>query len=285
MVWLPTTVNIVANVANPPDRLAVPKVEAPSRNVTVPVGVPVNCGDTAAENDTICLNTDGFSELDSIIETLPNVTVCVSGVAVLELKLVSPEYKAVMEWLPADNVAVETVAVPVPDRLAVPSVIVPPSRNVTVPVGVPLTWGVTVAVNATVCPKTDGFSELATVVVVVALLIDCVIGGEVLELKFVSPSYRPVMVWLPAGSVAGEKVAVPVPDRLAVPNVVVPPSRNVTVPEGVPPNCGLTVAVNVTVCPKGVGFIEVDTTADVAALFTVCVIAVEELELKFASPL
>jgi hypothetical protein len=90
-------VKIVASVASPPDRLAVPKVEVPSRNVTVPVGVPVNCGVTVAENVTVCPNTDGFSELDSMIELLAKVTVCVSGAAVLELKFVSPEYKAVME--------------------------------------------------------------------------------------------------------------------------------------------------------------------------------------------
>jgi hypothetical protein len=130
----------------------------------------------------------------------------------------------------------------------------------------------------------DGFSELETVVVVVAWLTDCVIGGELLELKFVSPSYRPVMVWLPAGSVAGEKVAVPAPVRLAVPNVVVPPSRNVTIPEGVPPNCGLTVAVNVTVCPKGDELSELDIVVELLPLLTVCVIATEVLELKLVSP-
>jgi hypothetical protein len=150
MVWLPTTVKILASVANPPDRLAIPKVEVPSRNVTVPVGVPVNCGVTVAENVTVCPNTDEFNALDSMIELVALVTVWVSGVAVLELKLVSPEYTAVTVCLPAVNVAVEMAAVPVPDRLAVPSVVVPPSRNVTVPVGVPLTWGVTVAVNVTV---------------------------------------------------------------------------------------------------------------------------------------
>lgn len=48
----------------------------------------------------------------------------------------------------------------------------PPSRNVTVPVGVPDpgATGETVAVNVTDCPKTDGFTDEVTVVVVPSLL-------------------------------------------------------------------------------------------------------------------
>ena len=61
------------------------------------------------------------------------------------------------------------VAVP-PDSVPVPSVVAP-SRNVTVPVGVPVPGGTTatVAVNVTDCPNTDGLADDATVVVVLAL--------------------------------------------------------------------------------------------------------------------
>jgi hypothetical protein len=139
-----------------------------------------------------------------------------------------------MESLPTASVDIEMVAVP-PDKLAVPKVM-PPSRNVTVPVAVPLTCGVTVAVKVTACPKVDGLMELETVVEVVAVATVCVIGADVLPLKLLSPPYTTVIVWLPADSVAVVKTAEPVPDKLAVPNVVEPPSRNVTLPVAVPLN-------------------------------------------------
>ena len=40
-MWVPTDSDEVENVALPALKLAVPSVAAPSRNVTVPVGVPV----------------------------------------------------------------------------------------------------------------------------------------------------------------------------------------------------------------------------------------------------
>jgi hypothetical protein len=67
-------------------------------------------------------------------------------------------------------VLVVKVAVP-PDSVPVPRVVVP-SRNVTVPLGLlaPGAVTVTVAVKVTLCPKTDGLTDDATVVVVLALL-------------------------------------------------------------------------------------------------------------------
>lgn len=60
------------------------------------------------------------------------------------------------------NVAVPADTVPVPNVVA-------PSRNVTVPVSAAtVVLPVTVAVNVTDWPNTDGFAEEATVVVVVA---------------------------------------------------------------------------------------------------------------------
>jgi hypothetical protein len=67
-------------------------------------------------------------------------------------------------WVPALKAAVEKVALP-PESVAVPRVL-ELSRYVTVPVGVPLPeTGLTVAVNVTVWPKTDGFNDEVTVVV------------------------------------------------------------------------------------------------------------------------
>lgn len=82
---------------------------------------------------------------------------------------------------------VENVADP-PLRVPVPSVVAP-SLNVTVPVGVPLPGATTamVAVNVTDCPKTDGFADEMTIVVVLGTLTVCVSVEEVLVLKFVSP--------------------------------------------------------------------------------------------------
>jgi hypothetical protein len=84
------------------------------------------------------------------------------------------------------NVAVNGA---VADKAPVPSVTVP-SRNVTVPLGLPAPGGVTVtvAVNVTDCPKTDGLVPEATVVAVFALLTVWVIAALVLVLKLASPT-------------------------------------------------------------------------------------------------
>jgi len=82
------------------------------------------------------------------------------------------------------NVAMPPLSVPVPMGL-------PPSKNVTVPVGVPDpgATGETVAVNVTGCPAVDGFSDEVTVVVVFVLLTTCglPVSDPVLPLKFPSP--------------------------------------------------------------------------------------------------
>ena len=73
-----------------------------------------------------------------------------------------------MESLPAGSDEVINVAVP-PLRLTVPMA-VPPSSNVTVPVGMPAAGdtGLTVAVKVTCCPYVEGLAEEVTVVVVLA---------------------------------------------------------------------------------------------------------------------
>src|SRR6266568_4625317 len=127
---------------------------------------------------------------------------------------------------------------------------VPPSWKVTFPAGVPAPGllAVTVAVNVTDCPNTDGLAEeLADVVVPYFTVF--VSLEEVLPLKLPSPAY----------------VAWPEPFRVPVPRVL-EPSLKVTVPVGVPaPGLfAVTVAVKVTDCPDTDGLPEELT--DVAVL-------------------
>src|ERR1019366_3141171 len=93
------------------------------------------------------------------------------------------------------NVAIPLLNVPVPIGL-------PPSRNVTDPVGVPPpgATGETVAVKVTDWPKTEGFTDEVTAVVVLALLTTCgfPVITPVLPLKLGSPGRL--------GVVEGERV-------------------------------------------------------------------------------
>jgi hypothetical protein len=97
-------------------------------------------------------------------------------------------YTAVIECDPTARDDVLKVAEP---ALSVPVPIdVVPSLNVTVPVGVPLPGAVvlTVAVNVTDWPNTDGFVDDATVVLVAAAFTVCVRLEELLAEKFESPA-------------------------------------------------------------------------------------------------
>ena len=78
----------------------------------------------------------------------------------------------------------------------------------------------------------------------------------------------------PADKVEVEKVATP-PLSVPVPSVVAP-SRKVTVP--VAPD-GVIVAVNVTLCPTGAGFVLDARPVVVVTLLTVCERAVDVLPL------
>jgi hypothetical protein len=71
-----------------------------------------------------------------------------------------------MDQVPALANAVVQVATS-PLSVAVPRVALP-FLKVTVPAGVPLNSGATVAVNITDCPTVEGFSDEISVVVVVA---------------------------------------------------------------------------------------------------------------------
>ena len=67
---------------------------------------------------------------------------------------------------------------------------VAPSRKFTVPVGLPAPGAVTVtvAVNVTDCPNTDGFAEEARAVLVLALLTTWLTAVLVLVLKLTLPT-------------------------------------------------------------------------------------------------
>ena len=89
---MPTKSDDVVKVALPPERLAVPNVAAPSRNVTVPVGVPAPGATalTVAVKVTAWPDADGFTDEVTVVELLALLTVCEMAADVLVLKLASP---------------------------------------------------------------------------------------------------------------------------------------------------------------------------------------------------
>ncbi len=183
MEWEPTTRSGVVKVAWPAARAPVPMAAAPSKNVTVPVGVP-DALLTVAVKVTACPNTDGLSEEITLVLVEIPFTVCVSAAEVLGSNAESPRYEAVMECEPTLSAEVESVADPA-FSVAVPSEIVP-SKNSTVPVGVPPV-PVTLAVKATCCPAVAGFSDELTIVVDSWPFTVWVSADEMLLAKFASP--------------------------------------------------------------------------------------------------
>lgn len=138
---------LVEKVAWPPLRLPVPKVVAPSLNVTVPEGVPLpgDVAETVAVNVTDCPETEGlWSEVTPVVVSAL-FTVCeTAGEFVLPLKLLLPANSAVIEWEPTLNELLESVAT-LPLNVPVPKVVAP-SLNVTDPLTVPLPGEVTLTV-------------------------------------------------------------------------------------------------------------------------------------------
>ena len=92
-----------------------------------------------------------------------------------------------MTCLPTARDDVEKVALPLESVLL--AMLTPLSRNVTVPVAVPVAGerGLTVAVNVTDWPNTDGSTEELTAVELFALLTVWVIADDVLLAKLLSP--------------------------------------------------------------------------------------------------
>ena len=156
-------------VAEPFTTDAVPStLFLPCLKVTVPVAAPPYCPVTVATKVTVWPGVEGLGLEVSAVAVPALPTDCNTGEETLAAKILVPAYSAVMLWTPADNAVVAKVACPEPFNTPDPKVIAP-SLNVTVPVGVPdPADGVTVAVNVTVWPQIEGFSEEVSVVEVAA---------------------------------------------------------------------------------------------------------------------
>jgi hypothetical protein len=88
----------------------------------------------------------------------------------------------VIECVPAERLEVEKVATPLALSAGAPRGVLP-SKNVTVPVGVPVPEvGATVAVKVTVCPRGEGFGVEVSEVAVPIKLTFCVRVEELLPL-------------------------------------------------------------------------------------------------------
>jgi hypothetical protein len=145
-------------------------IAAPPSTVsdTSPVGVP-----PAELTVTVTTPFAGYVTVGALIAVVVAAAFTVwpaTRVPVLPEKFpVSGEYTAVTAWFPWVRLAVAPlVAVPLLSVTGAPKLI-PSIANCTVPVGVPAPD--TIAVNVTLCPKVDGFTDDVTVVVVVPLLI------------------------------------------------------------------------------------------------------------------
>ena len=66
----PDTGNVLLSAAAPPLNGTVAMVVVPFRNVTVPVGVPSNCGVTVAVRVTACPALDGFKDEAKVVVVL-----------------------------------------------------------------------------------------------------------------------------------------------------------------------------------------------------------------------
>jgi hypothetical protein len=168
-------------------RVAVTRNAVPSMKVIDPVGVgpPVDggAGITVAVKVTGWPRLAGLSEEVSVVVVLACCTVTVMLLEVLGEKLELPWYIAVTVLKPKGSAVVTMEATP-PDKVAVPSEVVP-RKNWTVPSGVPAVE-LTPAVSVTGWPTTAGLGDAATVVVVAGKTV-WVKTCEVLELKLVSP--------------------------------------------------------------------------------------------------
>jgi hypothetical protein len=154
---------------------------------------------------------------------------------------------AVIECVPTVSVEVVKVATPLPFNVPAPSAVIP-SRNVSVPLGVPGLLDVIVAVNVTGAPLDAEAPELTSTAVVAAGVMVSVTAVELLAVKLESPPYAAVMECVPTVSIEIVRVALPPLFSVPVPRVIVP-SRKVIAPVGVPLPVEVTVAVNVTGAP------------------------------------
>ena len=92
-LWLPTASDAMFSVAWPEaSSAALPRLVAPSKKVTVAVGVPAAGATavTAAVSVMLCPDTDGLAEDTKLVDDEAWFTVCVNVALLLGLKLPSP---------------------------------------------------------------------------------------------------------------------------------------------------------------------------------------------------
>lgn len=138
-------------------RVAVERSVDPSRNCTLPVGVPP-AADTTALNVTAWPAVEGLrEEVSEVVVPEFEVTVSLSAGETLDAYKESPPYAAVMECVPAVSELIVSEARPL-ERFTVASAL-DPSRNWMLPEGVPPLDAVTAAVNVIACPAVAGLAE------------------------------------------------------------------------------------------------------------------------------
>jgi hypothetical protein len=224
-----------------------PSAVVPLQNWTVPVGVPAPglAAATVAVKVTDWPRTGESGVNVTVVVLNACVTVTVTAGEMLDVKVLSPEYTAVIELSATGRLVVSSVATPPVSVWGVPSAVVP-LKNWTVPVGVPVPGLVaaTDAVRVTFCPTTGEIGKTVTVVVLNACVTGTVTAGAMLDVKLLSPEYTAVIELLATGRVDVSRVATPLVS-VSVPSDVVP-LKNWTVPVGVPVPVGATVAVKAT---------------------------------------
>ena len=238
-----------------------PRIElAPSLKLTLPVGLlPA----TVAVKVTLVPTVDGFFELasDVVVGAGPAELTTCDRLVLFDVRLLtSPLYEAKMLCVATDSVLVVHAAVlllPLPASATAlqPAIEEPPSLKSMLPVGAIPT---TVAVKVTLVPNVEGFFELATAVVLVALLTTCESVALLEGLLPAPPLYAATRLCVPAANALLAHCAVRVlPEPLSVtvpqPATVLPASVKFTVPVGEVP---VTLAVNVTPAPSTEGFAE-----------------------------
>src|SRR6478672_11971612 len=128
-----------------------------------------------------------------------------------------------MVWVPARMALVVNDAWLVPELIVPVPMLLPSTRNVTVPVGTPrpLPFAVKAAVNLTEAPFATGLLGLAVRVEPRPFCVTLSVPLRVPDWKLLSPLYAMLMVSAPAGRAALLIVAVQVPAaRVQLPRVV-----------------------------------------------------------------
>ena len=254
---VPAVRELVLNVAVLP-AIVTPdaSVAFPSVKLSVPVGVPAPGGAalTVAVKTTAWPCSDGLGDEATATVLEATLTCCGADESspMLVWKLPSPEYEAVIVWLPTASAVVLNVATP-PASSTLDTSVVLPSVKLIDPVGMPPAGavGLTTAVKVVVCPKNDGPGDDVTAMLVPAGFTTCGTAESSSELgrKLPSPEYEAAIVWLPADSPVVLNVATPLVSGRFGASVALP-SVKLTVPVGVPApgDTALRTAVNVIAC-------------------------------------